>query len=59
MGRIAIKIDNGLFRSRNTRTRKYSEVVSTSMAGSVARSVSMAYPQFMMPGVANSYRYVY
>lgn len=43
-------------RSRNTRTRKYSEVVSTSMAGSVARSVSMAYPQFMMPGVANSYR---
>eukprot|EP00095_Tigriopus_kingsejongensis_P003951 maker-scaffold79_size400133-snap-gene-1.9 protein:Tk03951 transcript:maker-scaffold79_size400133-snap-gene-1.9-mRNA-1 annotation:"uncharacterized mfs-type transporter" len=43
-------------RSRNTRTRKYSEVVTGSVAGSMARSVSMAYPQFMMPGVANSYR---
>lgn len=34
------------------RTRKYSEAVH----GSVAKSISMVYPQFMVPGVANSYR---
>jgi MFS family permease len=33
------------------RTRKYSEAVS----GSVAKSISMVYPQFMVHGVANSY----
>ena len=45
-------------RSRRGRTRKYSEAVSGSVAGSVAKSMGMAYPQFLMPGLANSYRLV-
>jgi len=40
-------------RSRG-RQRKYSTVVAGSMAGSVAQSMSMAYPQFL--NVATSYR---
>jgi hypothetical protein len=39
------------FRRVPGRTRKYSEAVS----GSVAKSISMVYPQFMVHGVANSY----
>jgi len=38
------------------RSRKYSEVVSVGTGGSVSRSLSMAYPRFMGPAVANSYR---
>ena len=38
------------------RSRKYSEVVSVGASGSVSRSLSMAYPRFMGPAVANSYR---
>merc|ERR1712156_1241525 len=35
------------------RSRKYSEVVSVGASGSVSRSLSMAYPRFMGPAVAN------
>ena len=38
------------------RSRKYSEVVSVGAGSSVSRSLSMAYPRFMGPAVANSYR---
>merc|ERR1719411_721997 len=38
------------------RSRKYSEVGSVGTGGSVSRSLSMAYPRFMGPAVANSYR---
>ena len=44
-------------RRATRRSRKYSEVLSVGgNSMSVARSMSMAYPQFMGPGVANSYR---
>lgn len=38
------------------RPRNYSEIVSVGGSMAMARSMSMAYPQFMGPGVANSYR---
>jgi len=42
---------------KSRRSRKYSEVLSVGGAGqSVARSFSMAYPHFMGPSVASSYR---
>ena len=45
------------FRTRvPRRTRKYSEAISGSVGLSLATSVSKVYPQFMGPGMANSYR---
>ena len=38
------------------RSRKYSEVVSVGAGSSVSRSLSMAYPRFMGPAVAHSYK---